>query len=281
VHPDKAVYRDLISRTNRRGVTGGKMTTPERWLSGHVLLYHWNIKGSELYRYLRKGLQAYNDKGIPVINPDVLPRKKKSREQIIESIRAGIERKENIARCDMPVRESGASAFIPPAEDEIQERAQREFETQKRTPVYPLTPHVINPFRTYTDAYKMRSAIHETLNYLFSVEAVNKFAKEKGLASISEEISIDDFIKKARRAPKTRSTPRQLTPCQRHKIACGELAAVLWKENPEMTIPQLQARDEIKNACEGKKYHRKTFQRWVTKFNPYREPGTRPKKVDF
>jgi len=254
------------------------MTNPKMRLSGHVLLCHWNITDLEFYKYLRKGLQAYDNNGIPVINPDLLPRKKKSQEKIVLSIRADIKRKENIADSEMPGLEREASSFTPPTEDEIQERAKREFETQKRTPVYPLTPHVINPFRAHTDAKKMRSAIDETLSYLFNVEEINKFAKKNGLPSITQETSIDDLIEKSQRVSETRSTPRKLTPCQRHKIACAELAPVLWKENSEMTIPQLQARDEIKKACDGKKYHRKTFQRWVTKFNPNRKSGGRPKK---
>ncbi len=246
-----------------------------------MLLSHWNIKDIEFYKYFGKGLQAYANNGIPVINPDLLPRKKKSQEQIILSIRADIARKENIDNSHMPALGSDACSYTPPTEDEILERAQREFETQKRRPVYPLTPHVINPFRTYTDSRKMRSAINEALSYLFNVEEANKFAKAHGLPSITRETSIDDLVKKARRVPGTKSTPRKLTPCQKHKIACAELAKVLWKENPEMTIPELQRRSEIIQACGGKKYHRKTFQRWVTKFNPNREPGRRLKQVKY
>ena len=255
------------------------MNTPNSWLSGHVLVYHWDIKDSELYHYIRKGLQAYTNKGIPVIHPDVLTKKKKSIEQIVLSIRAEITHNENVAKSKTPGPTRKIHPYIPPTEDEIQERAKKEFETQRRTPVYPSTPHVINSFKTYTDRRKMRDAINEALSYIFDIEEVNKFANVNGLPTVTKETSIVVTIKKTRRVAATRATPRKLTPCQRHKMACAELAKVLWRENPDMTISELQARDEILKACDGKRYHRKTFQRWVTKFNPNREPGGRRKHI--
>jgi len=255
------------------------MTTPNSWLSGHVLVCHWGIKDSELYHYLRKGLQAYTSNGIPVINPDVLPKKKKSLEQIVLSIRAEITHNENLANSETPGPAREIHPYTHPTEDEIQEWAKRKFETQTRTPVYPRTPHVINPFKTYTDRRKMRDAMNEALNYIFDIGEVNTFANVNGLPTVTQETSIAGAIKKERRVPAARATPRKLTPCQRHKMACAALAKVLWKENPDMTIPELQARDEILKACDGKRYHRKTFQRWVTKFNPNREPGGRRKHV--
>ena len=74
------------------------------------------------------------------------------------------------------------------------------------------------------------------------------------------------------------ATPKKLRPNQRHKIECIEMAKKLWAVYPEMTIPEMHENDKIKKACEGKEYTLKTFQRWVTKYNPNKQPGRRPKK---
>ena len=72
---------------------------------------------------------------------------------------------------------------------------------------------------------------------------------------------------------------RKLTPVQRHRIACREVAKKLWKKDPKITIADMAFRDEIVEACEGKIYtDEKTIRNWTKDLCPDRDPGRRPKK---
>jgi len=163
-----------------------------RWISGHQLLSRWNIQDFELYEYLRKGLPVYNNCGIPIINPDLLPyppRRELMYEEIERAIRAEISRERMIANSSISYHHT---PHKPPTEGEIKERAKKEFEKHPLAPltisqvlsVRPQEPHIVNRFTAYDDPKQMRNAINEVLSYLFKVEDVNKFAKENGLPRI-------------------------------------------------------------------------------------------------
>jgi hypothetical protein len=75
---------------------------------------------------------------------------------------------------------------------------------------------------------------------------------------------------------------KKLRPSQRHRKACREVAARIWKKEeaegkPITTIADMILRDELTTACEGKIYVEKTMKRWIRDLCPDRTPGRRKK----
>ena len=96
-----------------------------------------------------------------------------------------------------------------------------------------------------------RILISEVLKYIYKSDDVENFEKE----------SIE--------------TKKVLRRNQRHKDECREVAKALWRSNSKLTVPQIAKRNEIINACEGKKYTVKTIREWIKDLNPNQLPGRR------
>lgn len=66
-------------------------------------------------------------------------------------------------------------------------------------------------------------------------------------------------------------------PSQRHKERCRAIAALLWANDPNVTIADMVLRDEIAlYGCEGKNYTEQVLRTWISDLCPNRKPGRRP-----
>lgn len=74
--------------------------------------------------------------------------------------------------------------------------------------------------------------------------------------------------------------PPELRESQRHRERSRAVAAVLWRETPDLTKAEVAAHPDIKTiGCQGKEYAAKTIQDWIKEENPNRRPGRRKKKA--
>lgn len=70
---------------------------------------------------------------------------------------------------------------------------------------------------------------------------------------------------------------RNLSPKQRHREMCRGIAALLWRDNPDMTIEAMAQRKELRDiGCEGMAYTHDTMRNWIKEQAPNRQPGRRP-----
>lgn len=66
-------------------------------------------------------------------------------------------------------------------------------------------------------------------------------------------------------------------PSQIHRERCRTAAAMIWTNEPNLTISEMIERDEITaTACEHCKYTPKTLRDWIADLCPDRSPGRRP-----
>jgi hypothetical protein len=72
-------------------------------------------------------------------------------------------------------------------------------------------------------------------------------------------------------------------PSTRHRKASQKVAKKIWAAPPpggvHLTIREMSEHPEIREACEGKKYSFKVYQRWFTDLNPNQNPGKRKKRT--
>lgn len=65
---------------------------------------------------------------------------------------------------------------------------------------------------------------------------------------------------------------------QTHKERCKGIAALLWREEPNVTIDAMKNRPEfIELGCKGRHYTAQTIRGWIKSESPNHQPG-RPKK---
>jgi hypothetical protein len=75
--------------------------------------------------------------------------------------------------------------------------------------------------------------------------------------------------------------PQQRRPDQEAKSRCRDIAAMIWKEHPNMTIADMIKQDKIIAAStrkDGKLYVEKTVHGWLKDLCPNPKPGRRPQK---
>lgn len=59
---------------------------------------------------------------------------------------------------------------------------------------------------------------------------------------------------------------------QRARIACQQIALVIWKGEPDLTIAAMVQRKEIQKLGDAARYVPEVVQRWLSEVDP-REPG--------
>lgn len=70
-------------------------------------------------------------------------------------------------------------------------------------------------------------------------------------------------------------------PVQRVKISCQQIAQALWKEDPNITVPNMARRDEIKRLGGAASFTEEVVRDWLGDVAPEtvpRKPGRPPKK---
>lgn len=76
-------------------------------------------------------------------------------------------------------------------------------------------------------------------------------------------------------------TPRfqpKLKDSQEDRIRCRTIAAILWEQNPNLTIPEISKHDWIQKHGNAAQYKGKdTVRNWVKDLAPNRKPGRPPK----
>jgi len=170
------------------------------YISGKDLLAYWDIEDFELLDCLKKGLQPYTSHGQKIIDTDTLEH---GRELPLEWYIARV-RASNMPTAVEPgagYRTSGR--YVPLTEQEIQQRAKKDYESQPLKPIDPPL-HCIS-FTLSPDWEKAGKVIRGIQYFLFKKDEVNEFAKKHGhprveaphgaLLEKAESQSYEDIIK--------------------------------------------------------------------------------------
>ena len=178
------------------------------WITGKELIALWDIEGFELFDCLQKGLQPYSWHGHKITNTDNLEHAPFfSLEQCIARVR-----RTNRPTSVEPPSGTGHEPFqrfIPMSEQEILQKARKDYEAQTPQPVNPPRYHM--SFKLPLDDKKAWDAIAMVMALKFRKNEASEFAKQYGYRVLEEQNE---------GAP---SASQAAEPFVKDWISCGEL----------------------------------------------------------
>jgi len=234
-----------------------------KWISGQKILERYDMEGFELFGYVKKGLQPYNQKGELKPRPDVSEKLSELKEQkknlaILERrIKKSID-PNDIRQMILNVRQKRAGMDDEKELHDTKERI--------KTIEGELPQNNLYSWKDYSLPDPEKEAIkivNDLINSLFKTTEFIKLKKQS-----EEEPSTISFTK------------NNLSPNQKRKIECQKIAKKIWNKNPTITIADMINHPDIlpytmkKN---GKYYTEKAIRNWIKKLCPNRSPGRRAK----
>lgn len=147
------------------------------WITGKELMALWDIEGFELFNCLKEGLQPYTQYGHIITNTDTLEHAPTlSLKQCIARARRA-----NMPTLVEPPSRAGRQPFqrfTPMSEQEILQRAKKDYESQPLHPVNPPLHHM--SFTLPLDDSRAAAAISTAMNLRFKKDEAAEFAKRHG-----------------------------------------------------------------------------------------------------
>ncbi len=117
-----------------------------------------------------------------------------------------------------------------------------------------------------------------TLKIVWNWIEQKKFPLPEGLKKAAIEFGLIETPRESQ-PEKKKEERKSLLDSQRHRERCRAIAALLWSQDPHITIKDMSYCDEIATyGCEKKVYNEATLRDWIKDLCPNREPGRRPKK---
>ena len=206
----------------------------KKWISGQKILEQHGIEGLELFEYVKKGLQPYNQKGELKPRPDIsemLSELKKQKEKL-----AILERciKEPLDPNDEKQKILNARRKVAGIDDEKDLQ-----DTKKR--IKTIEGELPHPNLYYWKDYSLPDPEEKALEII--IDLVNSNFKFD---------EVDEVIGKNVKKPlPDHLTDKKLRPDQRHRFECRKTAEKLWKKDPEITIADMIHKDEINVLLNG------------------------------
>lgn len=119
-----------------------------------------------------------------------------------------------------------------------------------------------------------------TLKVVWNWIEQKKFPIPEGLRKAAIDFGLIEPPPQAELRPEEKEDQtKSLLDSQRHRERCRAIAALLWSQDPNITIKDMSYCDEIATyGCEKKVYNENTLRDWIKDLCPNREPGRRPKK---
>jgi hypothetical protein len=218
-----------------------------KYMTGKDIIKQYKIAGFELFEYVRDGLKAYT-KTKRIFNCPTRYNLKKKLDNL----------KNWIAKLEHPDFPKNLGKW------------------DKDRVYYYDTPEIL-----------LREWKQDTIKYTKKMEQYEKkpgdrswswYYYDRPYSEKEEEKLINDIVKSyflKDDVSKILPSNKKLRPSQKHRLACRDVAKVLWDKEPTLTIVAMSKRPEIIKACNGKRYVEKTIRRWIKEENPNSKPGRR------
>lgn len=250
-----------------------------KWISLHFLLGRWKIPSFEILYCFQKGLQPYSKNGVSISCPIAHhAHRHRSNEltiirQTLKNMKSQSHHDQSVIEDILPVSESEEPTVDPSLDNKrIAELSDWEAKILEELKVIEDDDPGLSSWKHFimpTFDQDVEKLLKEVKHSFYRLEDIEEFEREHDLEPVHEAIVEE---------PRSRRIRTKLTTDEKNKI---QVQAVAEKLKEKYNIPNITAmarRDEIKEACDGKQYHKDTLHRWIRPLYPEAKRG-RPKKT--